>query len=47
LRLDSDRNDAGTGRISSDDSTLRAWVIPTDEAARMADEALACLGRTG
>jgi acetate kinase len=35
-RLDSSRNHAGEGRISSDDSAVEIWVIPTDEEAMIA-----------
>lgn len=44
LVLDPTRNAAGPGRISTDASTLHAWVIPTDEEKLMAREAARLLG---
>jgi acetate kinase len=31
VHLDPERNAAGKGQISSDDSSIAVWVIPTDE----------------
>ncbi len=44
LVLDPARNAAGPGRVSTDASTLHAWVIPTDEEKLMARETLRLLG---
>jgi acetate kinase len=44
LKLDEAANSAGTGRISTPDSRVSAWVVPTDEElmiARHTDRALA------
>jgi len=46
LALDPGRNAhtvSGAGRISADGSRLAAWVIPADEEAVMAADAVACL----
>ncbi|HYJ51960.1 MAG TPA: acetate/propionate family kinase [Allosphingosinicella sp.] len=44
LNLDAARNAAGEGRISSDDSRLAAWVVPTDEEKMIARHTSALLG---
>jgi acetate kinase len=44
LSLDSARNQAGDGRISSDESRLAAWVVPTDEEKMIARHTSALLG---
>jgi acetate kinase len=44
LVLDPARNAAGPGRVSTDASTLHAWVIPTDEERLMARETARLLG---
>jgi acetate kinase len=36
LALDPSRNAAGQGKISTDDSRMSAWVVPTDEEAMIA-----------
>ena len=43
LVLDPGRNEKGTGRITTDASTLHAYVVPTDEERVIAEEALRCL----
>jgi acetate kinase len=43
LALDSARNRAGRGRISTDQSTVSAWVVPTDEEAMIARHTAAVL----
>ncbi len=44
LQLDPGRNARHELRISSDDSSLAAWTIPTDEAATIAREVVSLLG---
>ena len=46
LKLDKDRNDAAVGsekRITTDDSTLHAFVIPTDEELLIARDTVHCV----
>src|SRR5205085_2226004 len=43
LALDSARNRAGKGRISTDESSVSAWVVPTDEEAMIARHTAAAL----
>jgi acetate kinase len=40
LTLDADANLAGAGCINSADSRLKAWVVPTDEEAMIAQHTL-------
>jgi acetate kinase len=50
LALNRDRNAAAIGyeaRISSDDSTLHAYVIPVDEASIIGNDTVSCLRRPG
>jgi acetate kinase len=50
LALNRDLNTAAIGyeaRISSDDSTLHAYVIPVDEASLIGNDTLSCLRRHG
>lgn len=50
LALNRDRNATAIGyetRISSDDSTLHAYVIPVNEASIIAKDTLSCLRRAG
>jgi acetate kinase len=50
LALDPDRNAEAIGteaRISSDVSTLQAYVIPVDEASIIVRDTLGCLRRPG
>jgi acetate kinase len=44
LELDEARNQAGAGRISSDSSTIPAWVVRTDEERMIARHAAAVVG---
>jgi len=44
LELDEARNARGVGRISAGDSTVSAWVIPTDEEKMIARHTSAVLG---
>ena len=44
LRLDPGRNARHELRISSDDASLAAWTIPTDEAATIAREVVSLVG---
>jgi acetate kinase len=44
LELDEARNASGAGRISSENSSIPAWVIPTDEERMIAQHASAVLG---
>jgi acetate kinase len=44
LELDDARNQAGSGRISSDKSRVSVWVIPTDEERMMARHTGTVLG---
>jgi acetate kinase len=47
LKLDQGRNEQmvarGEGQISTDDSTLNAWVIPTDEELLIARDTVRCI----
>jgi acetate kinase len=43
LALDSARNRGGKGRVSTDESTVSAWVVPTDEEAMIARHTAAAL----
>jgi acetate kinase len=46
LQLDQGRNEQMAGRegqISTDDSTLNAWVIPTDEELLIARDTVRCI----
>ncbi len=45
LKLDDSRNQSGAfeGQISSDDSRLHAWVIPTDEELLIARDTVRCV----
>jgi acetate kinase len=43
LRLDEAANRAGGPRISTPDSRVSAWVIPTDEERMIAEHTLAVL----
>jgi len=46
LKLDQGRNEQMTGRegqISTDDSALNAWVIPTDEELLIARDTVRCI----
>ena len=43
IRLDPRRNANGTGRISSDDSTVRVWAMPTDEERMIATHTAALM----
>lgn len=43
LALDEERNRAGQGRISNDQSPVSAWVVPTDEEAMIARHTAALL----
>jgi acetate kinase len=43
LELDQARNAKGAGRISSDNSRISAWVVPTDEEGMIARHTLAML----
>ncbi len=46
LKLDQGRNEQMAGRegqISTDDSTLNAWVIPTDEELLIARDTVRCI----
>jgi acetate kinase len=45
LRLDETANRAGGPRISTTDSRVSAWVIPTDEERMIAEHTLAVVGR--
>jgi acetate kinase len=45
LRLDEAANRAGGPRISTTDSRVSAWVIPTDEERMIAEHTLAVIGR--
>jgi acetate kinase len=45
LRLDDDANRRHGPRISRDDSTVTAWVVPADEESVIAGHVLAVLGR--
>lgn len=50
LRLDIERNgrlNDGEGRVSGDDSTIAAWVIPSDEERIIADETFNLLRKGG
>ncbi|MEZ5848935.1 MAG: acetate/propionate family kinase [Geminicoccaceae bacterium] len=44
LRLDPDANDAGHGRITTDDSPVAAFVIPTDEEMVIARAVMSLVG---
>lgn len=44
LVLDPERNEAGGGRVSTDDSRLAAWVIPANEELLIGREAARLLG---
>jgi acetate kinase len=44
VQLDTARNAAGAGLISSTASTVSAWVIPTDEERMIARHTMAVLG---
>jgi acetate kinase len=46
LKLDKDRNELAIGKeakISTDDSTLKAFVIPTDEELLIARDTVRCI----
>jgi acetate kinase len=43
LRLDAARNTKGAGRISTDESAISAWVVPTDEERMIARHTSAVL----
>jgi len=46
LKLDQSRNEQMVGRegqISTDDSTLNAWAIPTDEELLIARDTVRCI----
>jgi acetate kinase len=46
LKLDKDRNEAGVGsemQITTDDSMLHAFVIPTDEELLIARDTVQCI----
>jgi acetate kinase len=45
LMLDPERDAAGSGRISTDDSTVEAWVIPTNEELMIARHTASVLER--
>lgn len=44
LELDSARNAGGAGRISTEASSVSAWVVPTDEEAMIAQHTAALVG---
>jgi acetate kinase len=46
LKIDADRNEKmvrSEGQISTDTSTLNAWVIPTDEELLIARDTVRCI----
>jgi acetate kinase len=47
LTLDQGRNSVGTGRISSDESRIQAWVVPTNEELMIARHTAAALKASG